>query len=856
MATPSLTLSQHRRGALALLAVALTFLGAAAGLVCPSATPRSPAPPAQTHEFGGESADQPLLASADLAPTAATGPRTGVSPTPERAQLAPVTGRLLEPDGRPAADVLVGWRAGAAAVARPRTGAADPALVPAHAGADGRFALLVPIGVSGGIELQDPRLTLERAPPDRAATAAGLDVGDLIVVAAGRVQGTAFDQTGRTVAGVHLELSRRGTRQRARRGTSTDPAGHYCFTGLAPGPYLLLATAPDLVPRTIVFELPPQEQSLDLPLHLDAGGTIAGVIVDDVGHPVALGSVAAALPHPDEPERTLPAFRPAVVADAAGAFVVRGLGGRRATLAAWSGALGPRLVNDVEFGHGVVLRLARRGTLRGRLTDAAGRPLSGSTVAVSPLWPAGTEVAGAAEALRLAWDPTERSARTNADGTFTLVGVPAGTWSVHATGATHLPTATVSVVVAPGSEAEIELRAERGRTLVVRVEDPRGHPAEAATVSVLEAPGSASRTGDADPRRLLAAMKSDRGGEASFAGLPPGRYAVEVRHDRWAQAEVAIVDVAAGTATATVRLVAGACVEVRARDQRGAPRAGIACCAVGTDGTRGLVWRGRTDASGRASSPPLAPGSYVVALLPHAHGVGPVDVAAARRSGTPVVVTGPGSCHVELTAPQLTTLHGTVFGAGGLAADVEVRLAPLHGDQDVFFVTTSRHAAHTDADGRYAISDLAPGRYRVQVGRPGRPFRFEQEIHIPDGLVEYALDCTVATGVVDFAVTTASGERVPGARVQLMRRARPGEVASGSSFVHTAGDGTATTNDLVPGVYDVTVTARGFVAWHGSVRATAGGRASLAIDVERVRTAASPLAAERTNGGPDRAQPR
>ena len=80
----------------------------------------------------------------------------------------------------------------------------------------------------------------------------------------------------------------------------------------------------------------------------------------------------------------------------------------------------------------------------------------------------------------------------------------------------------------------VALRAEHGRRLTVRVEDPDGKTVGAALVSVFEAPAGSAGPGPAGQTLgpLVAAEASDNGGAAVFAGLPTGRFIIEARRAR------------------------------------------------------------------------------------------------------------------------------------------------------------------------------------------------------------------------------------------------------------------------------------------------------------------------------------
>ncbi len=129
---------------------------------------------------------------------------------------------------------------------------------------DGSFDAVLPVGVGERFRL---RVLAEDCAPwispilvgPAAATArrSGLDLGDLVVARAGRIEGTCRDQDGRSMVGAVViaepaprpdqtpsgtgDGSPRPLREGAR--TRTDANGHYILTGLAPGAYDIWAAS-------------------------------------------------------------------------------------------------------------------------------------------------------------------------------------------------------------------------------------------------------------------------------------------------------------------------------------------------------------------------------------------------------------------------------------------------------------------------------------------------------------------------------------------------------------------------------------------------------------------------------------
>lgn len=782
----------------------------------------------------------PLGAPLAVAESSPEDRAAGTPKAQSKVDAAPLVGRLLNRGGQPEPGLLVHWCPEPPGSGKPRPDEASP-LASARSDAEGRFSLQIPPAMRGRIALAEDIAALESTPPARAVSEAGLDVGDLVVVRAAVVEGVTVDESGAPVAGVQIAVSRATPRERGQRTVTSDAQGRFRLGGLVPGSYTATTEASGFVSRRLAFDVRDEQRPNVLLLQLDAGHWSRGMLVDDLGQAIAGGSVAFVSGDPDGPSRRSPRIGPRVATDASGRFALSGIAGDQVTLVAWAWGHGPSVATKVEACTETTLHLPRCGFVCGSLRDDCGQPVARSRIVATPsLASAADENAWAA--LDLAWPPDERFSFTDEAGSFKFSAVPTGTWRLCAEGPGHLAAAGSSIEVEPGRETRVELQCARGAAVSALVLDPQGRPIRGVLVTVCRsaplAVGTAAATGTHGA--MHAAEKTNDVGQVSFQALPRETLMVAAQHDDWVAPAAAIVDPSTGPARVTLRLAGGGRIAVVARGRDGAPRAGCGCCAVADDGSNRVVWRGRTDSEGCTRSAALAPGSYRVSLLPKDPGFAAVDAEAVLREGTLVDVAPGATRDVVLVAPELTRLCGTVVGARGAEAGTEVRLVHLRGGGQSSFITQSRHSARTDPNGRYTIDGLLPGRYRVQFGRPGRPFRFEQEMELVAGESVRTLDCTMVTGEVHLTIEAAQERRrVAGARVQLTRKARPGEIATGSSYVHGDGAGTATATDVVPGCYELQVQAEGYVEWHGSLEVAPAGRVETSIQLKDLPRAAA-----------------
>ncbi len=195
--------------------------------------------------------------------------------------------RLLLPDGSPASGALVAVRA-------PWSEGRRAVRLMARADADGRIALsglrhdaahTMTVHADGA-----GRTTIDFDPP--AAPRGTVDLGDVVLPIARRVEGAVTDSGGRPITRVWVTLSAvaddRGPRPSGAYSVSerrrTDDLGRFRFADLAPGRYRVSVDAADIpAAQPVYVVVPPERDVLDVQIATAGSGAISLRLVDASG---------------------------------------------------------------------------------------------------------------------------------------------------------------------------------------------------------------------------------------------------------------------------------------------------------------------------------------------------------------------------------------------------------------------------------------------------------------------------------------------------------------------------------------------------------------------------------------------
>lgn len=725
-------------------------------------------------------------------------------------------GRLVFSDGVPAVGVAV-------EVHRDLFGEALRLLAPPRELAESQKAQSL-TGPSGGFEMEIERLGkywLDVASDEVVLAgehARGLrvelkeramDLGEVLVERAATIRGQVI-AGGRGVEGVEIVLGTAGAsaiigRVRAK----TDAEGKFTVRGVRPGKVKVGTRSSSYLPAEQEVEVAAGQRFEGLTLELRVGGVIVGTVVDDRGKPIEGAKVVAARAAALQSGFQFTGFRAgeSTVTDASGRFRLAGLAQKTARVRSTKDGFVTTDSPGVQVDQAeVVLEMNRLAEVRGVLVDEKGTPIAGSRVVA--------ELAGRRSmSVMIIERGGSDLGRTDEAGRFVVKGVRPGSNRLIASGDAHVD-AEETVQVTPGSVLEnIRIVARLGATMTVSVVDQKGRPvADAAVVVETKSRSGTSvrelssggrkmrrtfrrsirrtRNGDGSTQVIdegaptqLGRGKTDADGKVTIRGLPPGLVVAKASHKALALHTPGSVEVPDGGAVVCrIRMEMGGFADVSAVDMQGQtlPMTGFEV----TGPIEGAVEKAEknshtTDSEGRAQIGPLRPGSYRAVIAnpakPRQFGGGMSfsmfgDKTTLADSEIQFVVKSEQTALVRLVRPILTTVRGIVRDAEGVVKGAEVELT-AEGELRMPFGGSNK--LRTDAEGRFEITDMPSGKYKLSYGRRGAPVPAEMDIVLAPNQPVHEEDLRIPGGVITLQVIDeAEGFGIDEASVTL-RKTQP-----------------------------------------------------------------------------------
>ncbi|HEX9670438.1 MAG TPA: carboxypeptidase-like regulatory domain-containing protein, partial [Thermoanaerobaculia bacterium] len=357
----------------------------------------------------------------------------------------------------------------------------------------------------------------------------------------------------------------------------------------------------------------------------------------------------------------------------------------------------------------VVLEPAAR--VAGRVLDAVtGSPVAGANVWGRQLTDSGLRCASFADGV-CPRDRSARTTRTGPDGSFLVDHFEPGLYRLHVEAPGYLKALPLHLKLAAGEARVPDVLVERGAVLRGRVLGSDGKP-----LGEVRLFASSGRSHHND-------VKSGADGRYVLTSLEPGLVWVHLHPPELDDAQRS-VEVGPGENEADFRLSARTAHELRGRvvDAAGRPVAGAR-----------VRWQERGGGGGGAETQSAADGAFTFAAGDGVHELSAeaAGYAPGRLDG-PVTVRGAPVEGLEIRLAAGVTLRGCLLGADPGRRHRGVVQAQQRG---IF------RQAELDAEGRFTLTDLGPGLWRVRAGVPGE--ETEAEVRIAPDEGEVALDLEV-----------------------------------------------------------------------------------------------------------------
>lgn len=507
------------------------------------------------------------------------------------------------------------------------------------------------------------------------------------------LRGRVVSADGAPVAGAKLELDRAKIdgwdeegRPFVRRTDVVSAAdGSFEIAAVAAGTHHVLVVADGFLGVIADVDVSPEHEA---EIRLAPAGEIRGVVARSDGQPP--GRVAISFFPKGAAEWSQPYWHASVQQD--GSFRCAALppGEYFAIVSPWSrvASFQPKRFDGLAS-----------GTTDARFVIDAGRALSGRVVGGD-----GAPVVGANIWIRHATDPPNRmsaSTESGADGHFEVAGLTQDRYTAEVrppeakrgTGFVldkrYLPARFPDLAV---GSVSLELRLPLGEEIEGTLVDASGAPLAGRTIVprlLVAADPDALQDGER-PGTL-----TDATGRFVVTGLAPGRYRLEDQAST-TMARTPLVggeDVTAGARGLRVSLPATATISGRIVDEKDAPFAGV-----------GVVARSASGAMLGTNS--LADGTFEIRGVP-GFGTFSVEAKVNQRAPMRAVDVAPGATGVTIRVVRGLPASGRLLDAAGKpVTPATLVFRTEHGE-----IETS---AYADGDGRFAVSNLLPGTYRVE----------------------------------------------------------------------------------------------------------------------------------------------
>jgi protocatechuate 3,4-dioxygenase beta subunit len=436
-------------------------------------------------------------------------------------------------------------------------------------------------------------------------------------------------------------------------------------------------------------------------VELPAAEKISGRVADEAGKPVSGAKVRVRSGSLFEEDDVVSYAEATTGAD--GAFSIANAPGRSGSLSVRAPGYAPSSQFSMQRTGVEKITLKSGGIVSGTVLDPAGKPAEGVIVLSGSL-----------------------AAKTDASGTYRLVGVPVGTRTLEALGKGDLVARNDAVRVKTGETAEISLRLARSACVTGSVIDEKTRrPLPGVRVSA-SAGGFSFRGGE----RVSRKSRTDAKGKFRIAGLAARRYSIQASKTDYLPATMpGMVAAVSAPGTVAIALQRAATVAGRVTDEKGAPVAGARVRFVAEQGMRAILRSGPAAFLGRPGVTTGPDGAFRLrGLAPERNRTleaAKAGYVTAKRHGV-TLKGGEVVKDVALILKRGLEARGRVVdSAGQPIAGASVRVSRPEGETSRFMFRIGgledrqKPDAWSGADGSFRVAGLETGEYVLVVQREG-----------------------------------------------------------------------------------------------------------------------------------------
>ncbi len=553
---------------------------------------------------------------------------------------------------------------------------------------------------------------------------------DAVLAIGSTISGTVSDASGNPIPLASVSANRSDGRYGG--SAITSPSGDYVITGLAAGSYTLVTdtfAAPGYVREwwddqptqelADFFPVPARSEITGKDVVLTLGSVMSGTVTGPSGEPISGVEVVVVDSNMQ--------FVSGATSTADGTYAVRRLPagtyalqfrpgyGQNYLSEWWNDSSTFTLSDSIEVAAqaevtGLDAVLSSGATVSGTVTAASGLPLAGATVSASS-----TECC------------IYGGATTDSNGQYTIVGLPAGTYTVNVSAPFGLNYARQTLPAFPIAAAEAVSGKDAvlvvGGTISGTVTDDQSDPVSSVSVDVL-----------GDDYGFTAS--TDASGQYTVVGLPTGSYRVQFRstsrnlatewwNDVYSRVDATSIAVTAGGDITGIdaALELGATISGTVRGPGNAPVSSGSVAVVSREpGVEASYSYSGIDENGSYLLQGLPPGEYTLTFSSSGlgqrwwGGTNSLALATFFAVGASEAVTGK-----DITLPGGSTITGVIRDA--LDRPVNNATNPALGATvrvfDAEAPTVSSESVVSYASnylGAYSVGQLAPGTYLVQFG--------------------------------------------------------------------------------------------------------------------------------------------